>query len=236
MESMHDNGAIPDIADASNAILWLCGGVLTSNPGSSEYLCGAGCNSRNAVIREPWRSPRGRVSLTGKSGEVADGRKLTSSPAAKLLLPAGDAAHIGQMVRNALVAIDAGLFAGEQEALMRDRCARRLLGDIHRLGAVAVAAFQRIVGLEARPFVQRQFEPMIDEFLAGIDGAEQMCPRLPWKPASCVRSCRSNHAARGSRDSSRARRSDWRNGWWISARRRHCRASHGSRCRTSPCW
>ena len=45
---------------------------------------------------------------------------------------------------------------------MRDRGARRLLGDVHRLGAVAVAAFERVVGLEARPFVQRQFEPVID--------------------------------------------------------------------------
>jgi hypothetical protein len=59
------------------------------------------------------------------------------------------------MVRDALVAIDASLLAVEQEALMGGGCARRLLSDIHRPGAVAVAAFQRIVGLEAGPFVQR---------------------------------------------------------------------------------
>src|SRR5260370_16975046 len=47
------------------------------------------------------------------------------------LLPARNAAHIGQMVRNALVAIDAGLFAREQEALVRAAGAWRLLGAVH---------------------------------------------------------------------------------------------------------
>jgi hypothetical protein len=41
---------------------------------------------------------------------------------------------------------------------------------------VAVAALQRIVGLESRPFVQRQFEPVVDKFLAAVDAAEQMAP------------------------------------------------------------
>ena len=59
---------------------------------------------------------------------------------------------------------------------MRHRGARRLLGDVHRFGAVAVAAFQRIIGLEPCPFVQRQFEPVIVEFFAGVDGAEQVAP------------------------------------------------------------
>ena len=44
--------------------------------------------------------------------------------------------------------------------------------------AVTVAAFQRIIGLEARPFVQRQLEPVVEEFLAGVDAAEQMAPDL----------------------------------------------------------
>src|SRR5258705_1617067 len=87
------------------------------------------------------------------------------------LLPAGNAAHVGQMVGDSLVAVDAGLLAGEQEALVRGRRARRLLGDVHRLRAMAVAAFQRIVGLETRPFVQRQFQPVIDEYLAAVDAA-----------------------------------------------------------------
>src|SRR3954451_20110473 len=90
------------------------------------------------------------------------------------LLPAGNAAHVGQMVGDALVAVDAGLFLGEQEALVRDRGPRRLLGDVHGIGPVAVAAFQRIVGLEARPFMRRQLEPVILEFLAGVDRAEDL--------------------------------------------------------------
>src|SRR6478735_10217932 len=70
------------------------------------------------------------------------------------LLPARYAAHIRQLVGNALVAVDAGLLTREQEALVGDGGAGRLFGGVHRLRAVAVAAFQRIIGLEARPFVQ----------------------------------------------------------------------------------
>jgi hypothetical protein len=51
------------------------------------------------------------------------------------------------MMGDALVAIDAGLLAGEEEALMRHGGARRLLGDVHRIRAVAIAAFQGVVGL-----------------------------------------------------------------------------------------
>jgi hypothetical protein len=92
------------------------------------------------------------------------------------LLPAGDAAHVGQMVGDALVAVDAGLLADEQEA--RDGSAGRLLCDVHRLRAVAVAAFQRIIGLEARPLVQRQFQALVEEFFARVDVSEQMTPNL----------------------------------------------------------
>src|SRR6516162_1996964 len=94
------------------------------------------------------------------------------------LLPAGNATHVGQAVRDALVAIDARLLTRKQEALVGDRGARRLLGDVHGLRTVAIAAFQRIIGLEARPFVQRQFKPLVDEFFAGVDEAEKMAPDL----------------------------------------------------------
>jgi hypothetical protein len=72
-------------------------------------------------------------------------------------------------VRDALVAIDAGLLGREQEALMCDRRARRLPRDIHRLGRAAISAFERIVRLQPRPLVQRQLKPVLLEFLAGID-------------------------------------------------------------------
>ena len=41
------------------------------------------------------------------------------------------AAHVRELVSDAFVAVDAGLFRGEQEALVRDGGARRLLGDVH---------------------------------------------------------------------------------------------------------
>jgi hypothetical protein len=60
------------------------------------------------------------------------------------------------MVGDALVAIDAGLLATKQETLVRDGGTRRLFGDVHRRRAVTIAAFQRVIGLEPRPLVQRQ--------------------------------------------------------------------------------
>ena len=60
----------------------------------------------------------------------------------RLLLPPRHALHVGQLVRDAVVAVDAGLLGREQEALMRNPGARRLLGDIHRVGRVAIAAFE----------------------------------------------------------------------------------------------
>src|SRR5262245_2011553 len=94
------------------------------------------------------------------------------------LLPPRHAAHVGQPVRDALVAVDARLLAGEQVALVRLAGARRLLGQVHGLGAVAVAAFQRVVRLHARPFVDGEFEPLVDELFARVDGAEQVAPDL----------------------------------------------------------
>src|SRR5215207_8304622 len=63
------------------------------------------------------------------------------------LLPSWNARHVGQAVRDALVAIDAGSLAREEEALMRRGRAQVLLRQVHRLRAVAVAAFQRVIGL-----------------------------------------------------------------------------------------
>src|SRR6516225_1697638 len=79
---------------------------------------------------------------------------------------------------DALVAVDAGLLAGEEVALMRVRGARRLLRDVHGFRAVAVAAFQRIIGLEACPFMLSQLQPRVDELVAGVDRAEQVAPDL----------------------------------------------------------
>ena len=82
------------------------------------------------------------------------------------------------MVSNAFVAIDAGLLTRKQEALVRLNCPRTLACDIHRLRAVAVAAFQRVIGLHARPLVGRKLKSMIQEFLARIDGSEKLAPHF----------------------------------------------------------
>src|SRR5690242_10014458 len=82
--------------------------------------------------------------------------------------------HVGQAVGDALMAIDAGTLAAEQEALV-DLCGPRVLpGDVHRLGAVAVAAFERVVRLQSRPFVLSQPAPVVDELVAGVDRAEDV--------------------------------------------------------------
>src|SRR5262245_43903484 len=121
--------------------------------------------------RTPRAATQGTLNLTIETAGA-------SRAGACQLLPAGNAAHVGQLVGDALVAVDAGLLAREQEALVGDGGARRLLGDVHRIRAVTVAAFQGVVGLEARPFMQRQLKPVVDEFFAGVDGAEQMAPDL----------------------------------------------------------
>src|SRR6185436_6741173 len=82
------------------------------------------------------------------------------------------------MVGNALVAIDTGPLAGEQEALMRLNRARALPRRVHRLGAVAVAALKRIVGLHPGPFVERELESMFEKFFPGVDGSEDLPPYL----------------------------------------------------------
>src|SRR3546814_17049343 len=81
------------------------------------------------------------------------------------------AGHVGQAMRYTLVAIDAGLFAVLQPAGV-DLCgARALPGEIHVGQVMAVAAFQRIIGLEPLPFVRGPFQAPTEQFFAGVDGA-----------------------------------------------------------------
>jgi hypothetical protein len=52
--------------------------------------------------------------------------------------------------------------------------ARALTRNVHRLGAVTVTAFQGIVRFHPRPFVLRKLKAVIQEFVARIDGAENL--------------------------------------------------------------
>src|SRR3954471_8769619 len=81
-------------------------------------------------------------------------------------------------MRDAFMAIDAGLFAGEQELLMRGRCTGRLLSDVHRLRAMTIPALERVVRLKARPFMLGELEPPLGKFLARVDRTEEMAPDL----------------------------------------------------------
>src|SRR5690348_8851463 len=56
--------------------------------------------------------------------------------------------------------------------------APRLLGEVHRHRGMAVAAFQRVIRLQARPFVLGKFEPVSQEFLSCVDRAEDLAPDL----------------------------------------------------------
>src|SRR3954453_20542300 len=93
------------------------------------------------------------------------------------LVPAGrDAFHVGQLMRDALVAVDAGPLSGEQELLMDARRPGALFGDVHRLHAVTVPAFERIVGFQPRPFMFGKRPAHPDELVARVDRTEDLAP------------------------------------------------------------
>lgn len=77
--------------------------------------------------------------------------------------------HIGQLMRDALVAVDAGCLAGQQVFRVDVGGALRLLGQVHRYGRMAVAAFEAVVRLKAAPFVVGKFQALVEELLARIE-------------------------------------------------------------------
>lgn len=58
------------------------------------------------------------------------------------------------------------------------RCTRALFREVHGLGAVAIAAFQRIICLQPRPFMQGKLKPLLNKFFPCVDVSEQMSPDL----------------------------------------------------------
>ena len=67
---------------------------------------------------------------------------------------------------------------GQQIACVDRGGARGLLGQVHRLRGMAVAALQRVVRLQPRPFVLGKLQALIEEFLARVDRAEDLAPDL----------------------------------------------------------
>src|SRR5690606_33845087 len=120
----------------------------------------------------PWSRMSPRLPCVRVSSEVRSMRRCGRHRLYALL----DARHVGQPVRDALVAIDAGGFAGGQERAVRPGGAAGLAGQVHRVVVVAVAALQRVVGLEPDPLVGGQHQALVEELLAGVDGPEDLAP------------------------------------------------------------
>lgn len=150
-------------------------------------------------------------------------------------LPPRNIAHVGQMMRDALVAIDARLLARKKEPLMGLNRTGALARNVHRLGAMAIATFKRIVRLHARPFMLGEFEAMAEKLLTRIDRAENLSPHL----------LRGLHLAcnfvgpfvryMAIGGSARARPIDCYSARLFSTLRRHWFAFHDRRCRRAPC-
>ena len=116
------------------------------------------------------------------------------------------------------------------------RRAPRLLGEVHRRRGMAVAAFQRIIGLHPRPFVLGEFEPVIQELLPGVDRAEDLAPdflRGLHLAGDLVGPVVRNVAVGAGRADARAVREMRACAATPGTR---CRAFRGRRCRTSRCW
>jgi hypothetical protein len=106
--------------------------------GFESQACRAGKAREMVPAHAPTSPQRGRPPVHRSA--VRDNR---AAPRRRRLLPAGYASHVGQLMSDALVAIDAGFLCCEQETLVSRFSAWALAGDVHRIRAVAVAAFER---------------------------------------------------------------------------------------------
>jgi hypothetical protein len=79
-------------------------------------------------------------------------------------------------MRDAFVAVDAGFLTTCERGRVHFHRAFALTGEVHGRQVVTVAALQRIVGFEPRPFVLRKLEPLVEKFFACVDGAEDRAP------------------------------------------------------------
>ena len=84
---------------------------------------------------------------------------------------------LGQQMRDALVAVDAGLAFLLRLGVIRPRT-RSLLFAVHRREAVAVAALARVARLHLAPLVGRELHPLRLELLFRVDVAHQLAVEL----------------------------------------------------------
>src|SRR6185436_15753318 len=126
---------------------------------------------QRAAPRSAGADPRGKPARRGAALELLLGYGLAWRVAGRVTRR-----DVGQPVGDALVAVDAGLFPARQVGRMHGLCAHALPREVHGLVVVAVAALERVVGLEARPFVARELQPLALELLGRVDGAEDLAP------------------------------------------------------------
>src|SRR5687767_12128105 len=81
-------------------------------------------------------------------------------------------------MRDALMAIDAGLLATRQPALVNRGGTRALAREVHRPEAMTVAALEGVVRFHALPLVLRKREAPVQKLLACVDGAGELSPQL----------------------------------------------------------
>src|SRR5688500_12941693 len=79
---------------------------------------------------------------------------------------------------DALVAIDAGLFALRELRRVGVGATLGLAREVHVLELVAVAALAGVVRLHALPLAAGELLPLGEELLARVDGAEDPAPHF----------------------------------------------------------
>lgn len=93
--------------------------------------------------------------------------------------PAGiNAFHVGQIVSDPLMAIDAGSLSGQEILRVNIGSSLCLLLQVHSDRRMAVAAFQAVIGFHPSPFVLRKCQAMFERLRTGVDRAEDFSPHF----------------------------------------------------------
>src|SRR6185436_3770017 len=82
-----------------------------------------------------------------------------------------------QLVRDPAVAVDARLALAERDAVRAHR-APALLGEVHVLVVMAVAALLRVVRAHPRPLALGELDPLVLELFRRVDAAEHLVQHL----------------------------------------------------------
>lgn len=143
--------------------------------------------------------------------------------------------ELGQLVCNAIVAVDTGLTFC-QAAFMTFTRVTVLLTEIHGFELMAVAALPGIRRAHRFPYTLRQVQSACFEFLRRVNLFLAPCDTAHWTPLSCVQSYRSMALAHGSLSRLPEHPKGSCNGSFPFIPDRHCHAFHGRRYKKSWNW